>query len=352
MDQQNDRTRDQNRTADDSSATPESVDSGSLKPPARTRTDDLSVAYVEAEDSAIHTDEGKDHLSPSEKALAARLKQAEIWMIVLTAIIAGATIINIIVYYCESESSTKIMSDVADKTGAVVDSMNSALGASRDALAEALKQNRNALEAAKLQSESSMKASERQSRASLDASIGSWHAEQRPWVEADLVATGSPFIQGNTVAIRVTTTLKNTGRSPAVNACVSSRMVPWLLGEENPERAHIYWRNIVESVCADAGRSLFPKTTVFSGRPVEVFPETLISLDLTPYIPQRADVQPAIVTCVDYEFPFPGPHHKTRYVSMIGKRPNEGGLITFENGVPRVYRPESREIIPFRVHAD
>ncbi len=67
----------------------------------------------------------------------------------LTAIIAFATAINVIVFYLESESTSKQIDKLTDKAGEIVDSMNTALSDSREAISKAFGENKAALDASR-----------------------------------------------------------------------------------------------------------------------------------------------------------------------------------------------------------
>src|ERR1035438_675679 len=124
---------------------------------------DPSVVKVNEKDSTIHTDLGQGNADQIAKtALEARIKQAEIWMIVLTCIIAAATIAHVIVFYCESESTSKQIGELTTKAGGIVASMNTALSDNQKAISDAFAANKAAVDA-----------STRQSKEALDEGIRS-----------------------------------------------------------------------------------------------------------------------------------------------------------------------------------
>lgn len=123
------------------------------------------------------------------------------WMTRLTAIIAFATAINVIVFYLESESTSKQIDKLTDKAGEIVDSMNTALSDSREAISKAFGENKAALDAG-----------QKQSKAALDASIEAFRNDERAWVATSSfdktnLEIGKPFM--------IRFIIKNTGKSPA-----------------------------------------------------------------------------------------------------------------------------------------
>ena len=58
-------------------------------------------------------------------------------MVVLTGIIAAATIVNIGIFYLESEDTATQIKKLSEKAGGIVDSMNTALSDNRDAISKA-----------------------------------------------------------------------------------------------------------------------------------------------------------------------------------------------------------------------
>lgn len=137
---------------------------------------------------------------------------AERQMIILTGIIALATIANVAVFYFESEDASKQTAALASKAGEIVGSMNTALANNRDALSKAFDANRDAL-----------KASETQSRASLNASIDISRNDQRSWIVVNALELAAPPIVGGRVHVNMA--MINSGKTPGMKIVGGSLIV-------------------------------------------------------------------------------------------------------------------------------
>lgn len=159
---------------------------------------------IDEPDSEAHQNERHNNTKGIEETLADRIKQAEIWMIVLTAIIAGATAANVVVFYLESESTSKQIGFLSSKAGEIVGSMNTALSDSREAINRAFSENQRAIEASTAQNE-----------AALDASIESSRLDHRAWVTVESVALGETPTPKH--PLKAVVAWKNSGKTPALN---------------------------------------------------------------------------------------------------------------------------------------
>jgi|ERR1017187_105383 hypothetical protein len=171
MEENSDAASQQDKTNGDSTLQPQPVETAGTKPPVQADIGEPASSHKETENPSIANHTGQADATEANKALADTLRNAERWMIGLTLLIFLATAANVIVYYCESESSTNIMKEVASKTGTVIDSMNTALDNSRDSLRKSFEMNKAALDSATAQSQ-----------AALDTSIETARTDQRAWV--------------------------------------------------------------------------------------------------------------------------------------------------------------------------
>jgi hypothetical protein len=135
-------------------------------------------------------------------------------MIILTAIIAVVTAINVVVFWVESEDAAKQTKILAEKAGGIVTSMDTALSDNRIAISRAFDANGDAL-----------KASEAQSKAVLDASITAMRLEQRPWITISNLINGPIKRDAKGAHLDVSYEVKNSGRTPALNVGVNARLI-------------------------------------------------------------------------------------------------------------------------------
>jgi hypothetical protein len=165
-------------------------------------------------------------------------------MTILTAIIAIATIINIGVFWYESEDTSGKIKTLSDKAGEIVGTMNTALSNNQTAISEAFDANRKAVEA-----------SERQSKTALDSSINAFRLDQRPWVGIDDFRAVDKWQWEPTnreFKASFSLTLKNTGKTPAINVFLYAIMVPNLFRTDvTKEQSKMCFK-------AYPGYSLFP----------------------------------------------------------------------------------------------
>jgi len=137
----------------------------------------------------------------------------------LTAVIAVATAINVLVFYLESESTGKQIDKLTTKAGGIVDATNAALNDSRNSIKDAFNQNKSAVDA-----------STQQSKKALDASIQIARRDQRAYVSTTRFVMGNPAIctfpppseQGSRICVDVH--MLNVGRTPAVGALIVRRI--------------------------------------------------------------------------------------------------------------------------------
>jgi hypothetical protein len=133
-------------------------------------------------------------------------------MTILTAVIAVATVINICVFWYESEDTSKQTKILAEKVGGIVDSMNIANSNNQEAIKNAFKANRDAVNA-----------SEQQSEKTLNASVVPSRLDQRAWVTA--VAVDPPdrpdgskvYLKEGEAFPSIKIQIANTGKTPAID---------------------------------------------------------------------------------------------------------------------------------------
>jgi hypothetical protein len=142
-------------------------------------------------------------------------------MTFLTAIIAVATIINIAVFWYESEDTSQKIGVLSGKAGEIVGAMNTALSNNRDAVQKAFQANHDAVEASERENGKAV-------RATLDAADNSnkiarlaLEIQTRPWIEApekitsaipDAFSSKHHFFD----AAELTIPLHNFGQTPAI----------------------------------------------------------------------------------------------------------------------------------------
>lgn len=147
-------------------------------------------------------------------------------MIILTCIIAAATVANVIVFYCESESTSKQIDKLSTKAGGIVEAMNTALGDNRKAIGDAFSQNKAALDA-----------TTKQAKSALDANIEAFRSDERPYLifeTAKIISAPSSSGQQATITdfgdwrpdakFTVAVSIKNVGKTQALDASVITNM--------------------------------------------------------------------------------------------------------------------------------
>ena len=138
------------------------------RPPAAPNPTALKKADVGKSDAS--TEVGKENLANKPEAETGR-RPSEWFMIFLTFLIALATIVNIWVFYKESEDAGTQTMKLANKAAEIVGTMNTALSNNQEAIRKAFEANRLSLES-----------SQQQSKVALDASIKIARTDQKAWV--------------------------------------------------------------------------------------------------------------------------------------------------------------------------
>jgi hypothetical protein len=162
------------------------------------------VARTETEQPSVHKQQRNKNLTPEPKDPNSGR------MTFLTAIIAVATVINIGVFWYESEDSSQKIRVLSEKAGGIVNSMNTALLDNQVAISKAFAANQKAVEAG-----------ERQSKSALDASIKAAQINQRAWIGVSRVAMR--VAQGQPVEWEVFH--NNSGNTPALTQSIHSRAI-------------------------------------------------------------------------------------------------------------------------------
>jgi hypothetical protein len=221
----------QNSTADKSDSTNDATkglqatDAKNIEPSIQATAEQSPVKEVKTKDSGIHKENATNNTTPTDISLAERIKQAERWMIILTAIIAGAAVLNLIVFYCESESTYKQITRLITESSRIAGDMESSIQQNQTAIDNAAEANRMAVEASNTQNRKLVEASIKQSKAALDASIAISRNDQRAWVGVvGVVTAGGKASKDNFSVDSVTITIRNSGKSPALkmggNCCI------------------------------------------------------------------------------------------------------------------------------------
>jgi hypothetical protein len=179
------RTEDKRNPRDNSDSGPPSVESESLKPPIPVG----AIKEVDAEQSRVHQEESAGNQKPADKSLADQIKKAERVMIWLTGIIAFATVINVIVFYFESESTTAQTVRLVEAAKGIGSNINTQGAATITAAGE-------------------------QSKVALDASTEQNRLEQRAWIGPISIDKFS-IDAGKPIVIRIQ--VSNSGRTPGLH---------------------------------------------------------------------------------------------------------------------------------------
>ncbi len=140
-------------------------------------------------------------------------------MIWLTAIIAGATILNVVFFVLESNSSTKSVDRLSEKAEGIVGTMNKALSDNRDAIDKAFKENKDSLDAAAERDRKVLAAGER----SLRIASEQMELSQRPWLQVAGRVSGPLYYNVNGANLQIAYIITNTGNTPAVHVRFEAR---------------------------------------------------------------------------------------------------------------------------------
>ena len=140
----------------------------------------------------------------------------------LTAIIAAATIANVLIFWLESEDTAKHIRELSTKAGEIVGSMNTALSDSRDAVSKAFSVNKAAVDASNLQNQRSLRATLKSAADTNELTKKSLEIQERPWVGATSINVAEDIAVGRTLS--ATMSFQNSGKSPAVHVETKFRM--------------------------------------------------------------------------------------------------------------------------------
>jgi hypothetical protein len=186
----------------------------------------ITTGVSDAGNTAIHETYGEANATPPRPKN--RATSPETWMTWLTAIIAAATVANVLIFYLESEDTSKQIGKLTDKASGIVDSMNTALADSRTAISNAFDANRKAVEANRQQSQKV------------------FMIEQRPYVVTDLpIFTPAAMVANQDVSVNVT--FKNIGKTPAIKVLDDFDLVPYLASGKTRDD----FRTFIDSSFAD-----------------------------------------------------------------------------------------------------
>src|SRR6185312_2173400 len=210
--------KDQEPRATDEGNSNQASATGGQSPDSEIAIPPASVATTnETGDTAVH--QPSPHPNPAQPPVLVNVLpqpvKSDKWMTILTAVIALATIANVIIFYFESEDSTRKISALSANAGEIVKSMNIALGDSRDAIIEAFQANKDAVEASNLQNKRSVEASLKVAAETNRIAMRAMEVSERPWigfVGADIkdnIERGKA-LSGHAIIL-------NSGRSPAIH---------------------------------------------------------------------------------------------------------------------------------------
>lgn len=148
-------------------------------------------------------------------------------MIWLTAIIAVATAINVIVFWLESEDTSKQIKTLSEKAGGIVDSMNTALSNNQGAITQAFVANKAAVDS-----------SAKQAGRALDASIRASRTDQRSWISTVNERMEAEPSVGKDLVIRFD--IANTGKTPGTHVTIKNQIS---VGTVEPTRPD--WKSVM-----------------------------------------------------------------------------------------------------------
>lgn len=165
---------------------------------------------------------------PPSEPPADRVKWTDIAIVILTAGIVLAAIIQTIIFnkqWNEMHSAGEQTDKLIGAANKIQSALITANSQNLEAVKKTLEQNQTALKRTLGQSKQAMDASNKQSRDSLNASIESARLDQRPWITFD----GFEMSEEPTLNKEVTVTLKviNTGKTPGLDLTSQSRLASW-----------------------------------------------------------------------------------------------------------------------------
>jgi cell division protein FtsL len=164
------------------------------------------------DDSSIHREKREDNTNTGVNRFSSWTK-AEKMMAFLTAVIAIATIINIVVFWLESESASKQTTRLIEEAGKIADSMKETVGQAK----KALDVTKNAIDTNSVQSKKALESSAKQAQDALTASQVSANLDQRAWV--GLVGVDTQGGERTPDAFKfqsIIVTVRNSGKTPAI----------------------------------------------------------------------------------------------------------------------------------------
>src|ERR1700733_8757498 len=135
MNEQDDRTEKKAESDKEPISGGEALDSDEDIPPVLPSGQNTPIVVVETKNGTIH----QAQRTPNESQV--KNANPERWMTVLTAIIALATIANVLVFYYESEGSSQDIKTFSDKAGTIVGAIDTAISNSQVAIAGAFHEN-------------------------------------------------------------------------------------------------------------------------------------------------------------------------------------------------------------------
>lgn len=171
-----------------------------------------------------------DEKNKTEQEILDRVKTGERWMIFLTAIVAGSAIFQT-VQSCNNNASTAKQVDriicAADRIGGAADRFSGSAAHINEGIGNAVIK----LQAQAEKMDTARQSSETNSQKALDASIQASRLDERPWIVGNGLSLSSEPEEGKMPT--VTITLRNTGKTPALNMfpashpSISDNCLPW-----------------------------------------------------------------------------------------------------------------------------
>ncbi|MGB9431738.1 MAG: zinc ribbon domain-containing protein [Candidatus Acidiferrum sp.] len=236
------------------------------KPVPTTVNIETEVINIQTEQATIHTEHSEEQRKTSENSGKPLLTMSDFPMIALTAIIAIATIANVVVFYLESEDAGRQTEKLAGYASQQVCAANRSAKAASDFAGTAALINAsigNAVKKLDLQAKATQK-SANAARKAADIAGDAFVIGNRPWIKVDLRQTAPlEFLPDGSAKMGIQEKIENVGSSVALHVESWFNIVP--LGSTS--NTFLAAKARQKEGC-DAIR--FPKSAILEGE--EMFP--------------------------------------------------------------------------------
>jgi len=260
-----------------------------------------------AEDSDGHQANGQSAQNGEQKN---RVDMSAMWMIVLTAIIAVATGLNVWIFYLESEATSKQIDKLTERAEGIVRAMNTDLSNNQDAISKAFKANQKAVEASNAQNQKSVNATLKAAADTNKIALQALEAQQRPWI-TESSRIGAPVdFNVNGAGITFLFTFENVGHTPAEKVWVEARLINIISSNMPSVEEH---ERVCNGPATTAPKKFTLGETLFPGKqlswPLEwTIPWSEIQGTRAPNI-----LAPLLYGCVEYSYGLSTARHSTPF---------------------------------------